>query len=129
MKNDLKHKLYIGLRGLLVRVPPLLSNKGARKSEKGARANADSLSKEERSVHHFIVMKMTVFKEPITAKLIADELGMPYDRTLEIISKLESLKTFIYQSEGNGINWAYPFSLEDTGFKVTASSGEKFFAA
>jgi hypothetical protein len=129
MKNDLKHKLYIGFRGLMMRIPPFLSNKGARKGEKGAKANADSLSKEERSVHHFIVMKMTVIKEPITAKLIADELGMPYDRTLEIINKLESLKTFIYRSKGNGINWAYPFSLEKTGFKVTASSGEQFFAA
>ena len=129
MKNDLKHKLYMGFRGLMVRVPPLLSNKGARKSEKGAKANADSLSKEERKVHHFIVMKMTDIKEPITAKLIADELGMSNDRVFEIINKLESLKTFIYRSDGKGIDWAYPFSLENTGFKITASSGEQFIAA
>ena len=129
MKNDLKHKLYMGFRGLMVRVPPLLSNKGARKSEKGAKANADCLSKEERKVHHFIVMKMTDIKEPITAKLIADELGMSNDRVFEIINKLESLKTFIYRSDGKGIDWAYPFSLENTGFKITASSGEQFIAA
>ena len=58
MKNDLKHKLYMGFRGFMMRVPPLLSDKGARKSEKGAKANAASLSNEERRVHHFIVKKM-----------------------------------------------------------------------
>ncbi|MBW2603370.1 MAG: hypothetical protein JRE28_03495 [Deltaproteobacteria bacterium] len=129
MKNDPKHKLYMGFRGFMMPIPPLLSNKGARRGEKGAKANSDSLSKEERSVHHFIVMKMAVVKAPITAEWVAGKLGMPHDRVLEIINKLENLKTFIYRSDGNGINWAYPLSLENTGFEMTASSGEQFFAA
>ncbi len=129
MKNDLKHKLYMGFRGFMMRIPPLLSDKGRKKSEKGVKANAACLSKEERRVHHFIVMKMAVVKDPITAELIAGELGMLFDRVLEIIDKLESLKTFIYRDDGKGINWAYPLSLENTGFRMTASSGEQFFAA
>jgi len=129
MKNDQKHKMYMGFRGLMMRIPPLLSEKGARKGEKGAKANAASLSNEERSVHHFIVKKMAVVKAPITAELIAGELEIPNDRVLEIINKLENLKTFIYRSDGKGINWAYPLSLENTGFRMTASSGEQFFAA
>ena len=122
MKNDLNHKLYMGVRGFMMRIPPLLS-------EKGAQANAASLSDEERRVHHFIVKKMAVVKAPITAELIAGELGMPNDQVREIINKLENLKTFIYRSDGKGINWAYPLSLENTGFRMTASSGEQFFAA
>ena len=129
MRNDLKHKLYMGFRGFLLRIPPLLSEKGARKGEKGARANADSLSKEERRVHHFVVMKMAVAKSPITTDLISDDLEMPNDKVIEIIEKLESLKTFIYRTDGKGIDWAYPLSLENTGFKMTASSGEQFYAA
>jgi len=129
MKNDLKHKLYMGYCGFMMRIPPLLSDKGARKGEKGAKANADSLSKEERRVHHFIVMKMAVVKDSITAELIANELRIPKDRVYEIINKLENLKTFIYRDDGKGINWAYPLSLENTGFRMTASSGEQFFAA
>ena len=129
MKNDLKHKLYMGFRGFMMRIPPLLSNKGARKGEKGARANAASLSSEERKVHHFIVKKMAIVKTPITAELIAGELTMPNDRVHEIMNKLENLKTFIYRSDGKGIDWAYPLSLEDTGFRMTASTGEQFFAA
>ena len=129
MKNDLKHKLYIGFRGFMMRVPPLLSDKGAKKGEKGAKANADCLSRDERSVHHFIVMKMAVVKDPITTESIANEMGMPKDRVHQIINKLENLKTFIYRDDGKGINWAYPLSLENTGFRMAASSGEQFFAA
>ena len=129
MKNDLRHRLYVGFHGFMMRVPPWLAAKGSKKGEKGAKANADHLSKEERRVHHFIVMKMAVAKDPITSELIADELGMPSNQVDEIINKLENLKTFIYRSDGKGINWAYPLSLENTGFRMTASSGEQFFAA
>jgi len=129
MRNDLKHKLYMGFRGFMMRIPPLLSDKGTKKGEKGVKANAACLSKQERRVHHFIVMKMAVVKDPITAELVAYELGMPNDRVLEIIDKLENLKTFIFRSDGIGINWAYPLSLENTGFRMTASSGEQFSAA
>ena len=129
MKNDLKHKLYMGFGGFMMRIPPLLSNKGAKKGENSAKANADCLSREERSVHHFIVMKMAVVKDPITTELIASEIGMPKDQVNQIIDKLENLKTFIYRDDGKAINWAYPLSLEDTGFRMTASSGEQFFAA
>ncbi len=129
MKNDLKHKLYVGFRGFMMRIPPWLAAKGSKKGEKNAKTNADRLSKEERRVHHFIVMKMAVAKDPITTEVIANELRMPNDQVHEIINKLENLKTFIYRSDGKGINWAYPFSLENTGFRMTASSGEQFFAA
>jgi len=72
---------------------------------------------------------MAVVKDPITAELIAGEIGMQNDKVHEIIDKLENLKTFIYRSDGKGINWAYPLSLENKGFRMTASSGEQFFAA
>ena len=129
MKNELSHKLYMGFRGFMMKIPPLLSDKGARKGEKGARANAAFLSGEERRVHHFIVRRMAVAKAPITVDLIADELRMPNSRVIDITDKLENLKTFIYRSDGEGINWAYPLTLENTGFKLTVSSGEQFFAA
>ena len=129
MPNDLKHKLYMGFRGFMMRIPPRLAAKGTKQGEKGAKANAERLSQAERRVHHFIVMQMAVVKKPITAALVANELGLPKDQVDQIIDKLESLKTFLYRDDGKGINWAYPLSLENTGFKMTASSGEQFFAA
>jgi hypothetical protein len=110
-------------------VPPVLSGIGANRTAEETRKNAALLSAEERKVHHFIVRKMASIKEPITAELIANDLGMCNNRVHEIINKLESLKTFIYRSDGKAINWAYPLSLDNTGFKMTASSGEQFWAA
>ena len=129
MKNGSKHKLYMGIGGFKIPIPPVLSGIGAKKSVNETRKNAALLSTEERKVHHFIVRKMAVAKAPITAELIADELGMPNSRVIEIIDKLENLKTFVYRSDGKGINWAYPLTLEDTGFRMTASSGEQFYTA
>jgi len=40
MKNNLKHKLYMGFRGFMMQIPPLLSDKAAKKGEKGAKTNA-----------------------------------------------------------------------------------------
>jgi len=39
MKEDVKHKLFMGFRGSFMKIPPLLSEKRTRKGEKGARAN------------------------------------------------------------------------------------------
>jgi hypothetical protein len=72
---------------------------------------------------------MAVVKDPITPELIADELAMQEDRVQEIVEKLENLKTFIYRDDEKGINWVNPLSLEDTGFRMKASTGERFFAA
>ena len=72
---------------------------------------------------------MAVAKEPITAELISEELGISLETVEKTIDKLEGLKTFLYRSDGRGINWAYPLSLENTGHKITVSTGERFFAA
>ncbi|MDM8525223.1 hypothetical protein QUF80_17770 [Desulfococcaceae bacterium HSG8] len=125
----MKRKVYMGFRGFMLPVPLALSSKGMKKSIRGARAKAVCLSEEERRVHHFVVVKMAVAKKPITPELIAVELCMQTDRVLKIIDKLEDMKTFLYRADGKGINWAYPLSLENTGCRMTASTGERFFAA
>jgi len=61
--------------------------------------------------------------------MITDEMEIPLDQVCSIIDKLENLKTFIYRSDGKRIDWAYPLSLDNTGFLMTSSSGETFFAA
>ena len=129
MENDPSHKMFMTFHGIIMKIPQLLSEKGAKKGAEGAKSNAANLSNEEREVHHFIVKKMAGAKAPITVEQIAGDMGMPDDRVIEIVNKLENLKTFIYRSDGNGIDWAYPISLENTDFRMTASSGEQFFAA
>jgi hypothetical protein len=129
MKNRSEHKMFMGLGKYLVPIPRVISNKGLEKGVSGAKIRAQLLTEEERKVHHYVVERMSTAKGPITAELISDELGIPLEVVEKAVAKLESLKTFLYRSNGVGINWAYPFSLDDTGHKLTVNTGESFNAA
>ena len=129
MKNNADRKMYMGVGRFMIPIPRMISNRGLEKGVAGAKAKAELLSEEERKVHYFVVKKMAVAKEPITAELVGEELGMPFERVEKTIDKLESLKTFLYRSGGKGINWAYPLSLDNTGHEMIASTGEQFSAA
>jgi len=129
MDERVNHKLYMGYKGIMLPIPPVLSEMGAQKGEQGARANAESLTDLERQVHHFVVIRMINAKEPITPEMISDEMKIPSKQISSIIDKLENQKTFIFRSDGKGIDWAYPLSLDNTGFWMTSASGENFFAA
>ena len=119
----------MGIGKFMVPIPRVIASKGLEKGVSGARAKADLLSPEERMIHHFIVSKMAETKAPLTAGQVGKELDVPIDRVETTIDKLEALKTFLYRSDGRGINWAYPLSLEDTGHQMTDSTGQRFFAA
>jgi hypothetical protein len=129
MKNNSKQKRLMGIGRFMIPLPKAITEKGLYIGVKGAKAKADELSEEERKAHHFIVKKMAVAKEPITAEIIKEELDVPVSRVEEIIDKLEAMKTFVYRSDGKGIDWAYPISLDNTGHNMTAGTGERFFAA
>ncbi len=129
MKKHLKHKRYIGIERFMIPVPQVISSRGLKRGVSGAKAKADSLSEEERKIHYFIVRKMAVAGEPITTELVSEELGMPVNMVEKTIDKLEGMKTFLYRSDRKGIDWAYPLSLNNTGHRMTVSTGEEFFAA
>ena len=129
MKTNPDRKMFMGIGKFMLPIPLMISNRGLEKGVSGAKTKAGLLSEEERRVHHFVVKKMAVVKEPITAELISEQLGISLEKVEKIIDKLEGLKTFLYRSDGKGINWAYPLSLDNTGHRMTASTGERFFAA
>ncbi|MFC1817067.1 hypothetical protein ACFL0M_14280 [Thermodesulfobacteriota bacterium] len=129
MKTNLRRKMYMGIGSFMIPIPQFISARGLQKGVSGAKAKADLLSEKEGRIHHFIVKKMATAKQPITAELVGEELDLPVSNVGKIIDKLETMKTFLYRSDGTGIDWAYPFSLENTGHKMTLSAGEQFFAA
>jgi hypothetical protein len=129
MRTNVKRKLFMGIGGFMMPIPRVIATRGLQKGVAGARAKAERLSAEERKINHFIVQKMAVAKQPITAEFVGEGLGVPVERVAEAIDKLEGMKTFLYRSDGQGVNWAYPLSLENTGHQMTAGTGERFFAA
>jgi hypothetical protein len=129
MNTNLKRRMLMGIGKFMVPIPRMIASKGLEKGASGARAKAALLSPEERKIHHFIVSRMTEIKSPLNAEQVGKELDLPIDRVETTIDKLEELKTFLYRSDGKGINWAYPLALEDTGHQMTDATGKQFFAA
>ena len=129
MKTDTERKMYMGIRRFMLPLPLAISAKGVKRGVSGAKTKANLLSKEEREVHHFIVKQMAIAKEPITIEFIGKKLNISINRIKDIVAKLEGMKTFCYRYDSQGINWAYPLSLENTGHQMTVSTGEQFFAA
>ena len=124
-----KRRMLMGIGGFMVPIPGMISGKGLEKGVEGIKARAALLSIEERRIHHFIVRKMAVVTEPITVELVSGELGLDLETVKNTIDKLEEMKTFLFRSDGLGVDWAYPLSLDNTGHLMTASTGERFFAA
>ena len=129
MRTDLKRKVFIGIGRFMIPLPLALINIAIRRTADAICRKTVDVSEEERRVHRFVVMTMTETNEPVTAEHIAAKLDMPLDRVRHIVDKLEGLKVFFYRYDSQGINWAYPLSFEDTGHKMTASTGEQCFAA
>ena len=84
MKINPDRKMYMGIGKFMVPVPLVISNRGLEKGVSGAKAKARLLSEEERRVHHFVVKKMAVAKESITAELISEELGISLEKVEKI---------------------------------------------
>ena len=129
MQTTMERKMYMGIGRFMFPIPQVISARGLKKGVSSARGKSKFLSVEERKIHHFIVKKMAIVQQPIRAELISEELSISVDRVEKTMNKLEGLKTFLYRSDGMGINWAYPISLENTGHKISVSTGERFFAA
>ena len=124
-----KRKMLMGVRGFMLPVPRFLSEKGLGKGVAGAEAKAARLSDDERRVHHYIVKTLPTVQKPIEALQVSEELHLPLDMVSETIDKLEEMKTFLFRTSGQGIDWAYPNTLEDTGHEMRCSTGERFNAA
>ncbi len=124
-----KRRMLMGVGGFMVPIPKFISNKGLAKGVAGAETKAARLSEDERRIHHYIVQTLPTVHSPIEALQISEELELPLDMVAETIDKLEEMKTFLFRTGGQGVDWAYPISLEDTGHEMRCSTGERFNAA
>jgi hypothetical protein len=129
MKVNVKGRVRLGLWRKIIPVPSLVFNVESSNLRKGMAAVADLLSEEERMIHHFIVRELPNIGKPMTLAFISHEMNLPMARVEAIVDKLEKVKTFIFRSQGKGIDWAYPATVADTPHHVTFSTGEQVYAA
>jgi hypothetical protein len=124
-----KRRMLMGARGFMIPIPKFVSDRGVEKGVKGAEMKVSRLSEDERRVHHYIAKTLPKVAKPLEALQVSEELLLPLDMVQVTIEKLEEMKTFLFRTRGQGIDWAYPTSLDDTGHEMRCSTGERFNAA
>jgi hypothetical protein len=87
------------------------------------------MSPEHHLVRDFVVRELPRVGKPLTPEFIAQELGLPLDRVVPLLDKLEKEMTFLYRGDGNAVSWAYPVTADRTPHLVTFSTGEQIHAA
>ena len=129
MKKGLERKAFIGIWRFMIPLPQAIVSRDITKTAGAICRKTADVSEEERELHRFVVRTVTDTNEPVPLGNIAQKLDMPLDRVKEIVGRLEQMKVFFYRYENPGINWAYPVTAEDTGHKLTFSTGEQCTAA
>lgn len=122
-------KILIGIWRKIISMPPLIYNKEINRFGKIVRARINRLSEEENKIHHFVVRELPNVGKPISFEFIARELNISADRVSSHVEKLEKKKTYFYRYNDEGINWAYPVTVDNTPHHVSFSTGESINAA
>lgn len=128
-RKNMGNRLMAGVWRYIVSVPPFMWEKQIERAARKVKQSTSFMSAEHRLVHHYVVRELPRRGQPIPPANVAQDLGLPPERTKAILDELERRLTFIYRDDRGQVVWAYPVTVEKTPHAVTFSSGEQLFAA
>jgi hypothetical protein len=99
------------------------------KMAKNMRTRINKITEEKKRIHHFVVRELPNAGQPISLAFVARALEMPVDRVSTLVDEMEKDKSFFHRYHSEGINWAYPVTVDNTPHRVTFSTGEQINAA
>lgn len=122
--------LLLGVWRYLVPVPPALWKGRVQAAKReGMQTVLSFMTSEHHLVRNFAVREMPRIGRPLEARDFAAKLNMPLERVVQILDDLEAHKSFVFRSDGQAVDWAYPVSIGPTPHHVAFSSGERIDAA
>ena len=125
----MSNKLMAGVWRYVLGVPPFLWEKQIERAVRKVEGSTRFMSREHRLVHHYVVRELPRYGEPIPPDVVALELDLDLERTVEILEDLEKHLTFVYRYAEGKVVWAYPVTVEKTPHSITFDSGENLYAA
>lgn len=129
-RSDIVHnRLMVGVWRFMVGIPPYLWEKRIEKAKHKVNQATRFMSPEHRLVHHFVVREIPRIGRPIPARMVAQDLNIPLERTTAILEDLEKHLTFLCRNDQGQVVWAYPVTVERTPHSITFNSGEQLYAA
>jgi hypothetical protein len=127
----MKDRIMLGLWKYMLSVPPYLLDmkKQLEKNKLRYEAAMGFMTPDHRAVHHFAVRELPKTGKPLSAGLIAANLGLSQGKVVTILDDLEKHMTFLFRSKQGEVTWAYPVTIETTPHHLTFSTGEQVYAA
>jgi hypothetical protein len=121
-------KVYLGIGKRMVPVPEFIFRPMVKRDTKRI-ASRPTLEPDQRRVQHFAVREIPRRREAIAPEVFAAELDLPLEQVLQILDELEQRMTFLCRRDGEGVNWAYPVTSDETPHQIRIDGGAAFSAA
>ncbi len=121
--------LLLGFYKHLVRVPRSVWHRQVNRSAQDGRTRLAALTPDHHKVRDFVVLDLPRRGAPLAPEYIAECVGLPLDRTIEILGDLEKGMTFLFRNPAGHVTWAYPVTVDPTPHRITFSTGEQVYAA
>ena len=119
---------FLGLRRHLVPVPMALVRHAAGRDARRMRAGLGFMSLDHHRVRDFVVTDLPRAGCALGPDAIAAGTGLPRARVDEVVADLERHLTFLYRTDGERVDWAYPVTVDATPHRLTFSTGERLNA-
>jgi hypothetical protein len=124
-----ENRILIGIWHKIIPAPMFMLIRETERMAKNRKARINKMTEEKRRIHHFVVRELPNAGQPVSLAFIAHDLKMPVDRVSDLVDEMEKDKTFFNRYHSEGINWAYPVTVDNTPHHVTFSTGEQVNAA
>ena len=124
----MKNSILLGIGRFMIPVPRMIWQPLIKARGRKARNSLGFMSEDHHRVRDFAVMELPRQGVPLSPVTIADSLGLSLERTGTILDELEKHLTFLFRSDGENVNWAYPVTLDETPHHAAFSSGEEAYS-
>jgi hypothetical protein len=121
--------MLVRLKRFGVRVPKVLWRRIIDAEARRGQSRVEWFTEDHHRVRDFVVTEIARTGEPVGVEQITATCGINKQRALAIIEELEKGMTFLFRTDRDTVDWAYPVTARRTPHRVQLDSGERFFAA
>jgi hypothetical protein len=119
---------FVGIRRHLIPLPmPLVRYRAGRDASQVGGA-LGWMSAEHHRVRDFAVIELLRTGKKLGLDAIAAGTGLPRPRVDELVDELERRLTFLYRTDRERVDWAYPVTVDSTPHRLTFNTGERLNA-
>ena len=124
----MRDAIIFGLGRWMIPVPSVIWRRVVRGNAGKMAQQLRFMTPDHHRVRDFAVDRLFRAGRPLPADEIARSLDLSPHRVGEILDDFEEHLTFLYRGSGADVTWAYPVTVDQTGHRAIASTGEEAYS-